>query len=142
MLLRGNLPGLITVFFCISLAACEHDITSTAGGENQQATLSKIQSTIFSPRCAITGCHVDGGIAPMRLDTKSQSYASLVGIASVQKPSLQRVQTDEPDDSYLIHKIEGQPDILNQRMPPGGNTLSTEEIVLIRTWILEGAMDN
>ena len=139
MFLKTYIPSLLSVFICILVSGCEHEIKSPS---HEEATLSYIQSTIFTLRCGISGCHVENGSAPMRLDTKSQSFSTLVDEPSVQKASLMRVQPGQPENSYIIHKIEGQPNISNRRMPPGGPFLSSEESNLISTWILEGAQNN
>jgi hypothetical protein len=119
---------------------CEHEIDMPTQGE--QATLSQIQTTIFDLRCGVSGCHVAGGSGPMRLDSQSESFDNLVNIPASQKPQLMRVRPSQPENSYLIHKLEGQPDISRQRMPPGGPFLSSDEIGRIRTWIAEGAANN
>ena len=140
MKLKTVISSLLAVFAYICLSACEHEIKGPE--DDDPATLGNIQSTIFAPRCATTGCHVSGGSAPMRMDTKSQSFNNLVGVTSSQKSSLQRVASGQPDNSYLIHKIDGQPNISNRRMPPGGPFLSSEETALIRQWIQNGAENN
>ncbi len=91
---------------------------------------------IFSSRC--TECHSGSG-APqgLRLDT-ANSYANLVGVASREVPSLQRVEPGNPDDSYLVQKVEGTAAV-GGRMPLGRTPLTAAQIALIRQWISEGA---
>ncbi len=63
----------------------------------------------------------------------------------VEVPALFRVEPGNPDDSYLIRKLEGGPDIVGFQMPPtelGEAHLPQEEIDVIRQWITEGAQDN
>lgn len=95
-----------------------------------------IQDTIFTPVC--TGCHA-GASAPrgLRLD-KGNSYALLVGVASAEVPSLQRVQAGDAENSYLVHKIEGRAAV-GGRMPLGGPPLPQADIDLIKQWIVAGA---
>jgi mono/diheme cytochrome c family protein len=91
---------------------------------------------VFTNRC--TGCHSGGG-APQGLQLDAaNSYADLVNVASNEVPSLLRVEPGNPDDSYLVHKIEGTAAV-GGRMPLGGTPLSAETIALIRQWISEGA---
>ena len=40
--------------------------------------------------------------------TEGNSYASLVGVTSIEKPALQRVAPGDPENSYIIHKLEGR----------------------------------
>ena len=47
-----------------------------------------------------------------------------------------------PNDSYLIHKLEGRAGIVGERMPKGGPFLTTDEVGTITDWITAGALDN
>jgi len=107
----------------------------TAGGP-LTASFASIQDNVFTPVC--TGCHA-GAAAPagLRLDAAS-SYALLVGVASAEVSSLQRVAPGRPDDSYLIHKLEGRAAV-GARMPLGGPYLDDATIAVIRQWIAAGA---
>jgi len=100
------------------------------------ATFLSIQDQVFTPICTV--CHA-GGSAPagLRLDA-SNSYTLLVGVASVEVPSLQRVAPGRPDDSYLIQKLEGHAAI-GARMPLGGPYLDAPTLAVIRQWIAAGA---
>ena len=91
---------------------------------------------IFTSRC--TECHSGAG-APqgLRLDS-ANSYANLVGVASREVPSLERVEPGDPDNSYLVQKVEGTAAV-GGRMPLGRTPLTADQIALIRQWISEGA---
>lgn len=109
---------------------------STPPGSGGTATFQQIQDTVLTPIC--TACHA-GGSAPLglRLDA-GNSYALLVNVASVEVPSLSRVKPGDPDNSYIVQKIEGRAAV-GGRMPLGGPALSQANIDLIRQWIAEGA---
>jgi hypothetical protein len=96
----------------------------------------QIQDTIFTPIC--TACHV-GASAPrgLRLDA-GNSYALLVNVASGEVPALLRVAPGNPDQSYLVQKIEGTAAV-GARMPLGGPPLPQDRIDLVRQWIAAGA---
>ena len=96
----------------------------------------QIQTTIFTPIC--TACHV-GANAPrgLRLDA-ANSYAMLVNVASDEVPTLLRVNPGNPDQSYLVQKIEGTAAV-GGRMPLGGAALPADRIALVRQWIAAGA---
>jgi hypothetical protein len=96
----------------------------------------EIQDTVFTPVC--TTCHA-GANAPrgLRLDA-ANSYALLVNVASVEVPALLRVNPGNPDQSYLVHKVEGTATV-GGRMPLGGAPLPQDRIDLIRAWIAAGA---
>jgi mono/diheme cytochrome c family protein len=103
-------------------------------------TLTSIQTDVFTPRCS--GCHNGvGAMLPgaMNLTSVSSSYAALVGVASLEVPTLQRVAAGNPNDSYLVRKLEGAPGIVGSQMPLGGPFLSQATIDSIRQWIANGA---
>jgi hypothetical protein len=122
------------------LTACEHSLPTPP--QPAQATLSSIQATIFTPRCAVVGCHVPNGLGPMPLRNTNESFVNLVNTPSIQRPNLMRVQPGDADASYIILKLEGAPGVSGTRMPQGGPFLSSVQINLIRQWINEGALNN
>lgn len=104
-----------------------------------QSLFQQVQDTVLTPNC--TGCHVGAG-APqgLRLDA-GNSYALLVNVASTQVPSLLRVSPGDPQNSYLVQKIEGRAAV-GGRMPLGRNPLPQASIDLVRSWIAGGAQMN
>ena len=106
-------------------------------------TLSQIQNEIFTPTCAVSGCHDGGGnILPRSMDLREgNSHDSIVNVPSEQV-ALDRVEPGDPDASYLIDKLEGNQAAGTSRMPLGGPFLDQDTIDLVRQWIAEGALDN
>lgn len=105
-----------------------------------QAALASIQANVFTPRCS--GCHSGAGSTlpgALNLTNAAASHAALVGVASVEVPSLQRVAPGNASDSYLIRKLEGGPGIVGSRMPLVGAPLDQATIDTIRLWINDGA---
>lgn len=101
-------------------------------------TLASIQANVFTPSCAVAGCH--GGASAqqgLRLDS-GFSAASLINVASPRDPGLIRVIPGDPSNSFLIHKLEGT-QTLGDRMPQGGPYLPQSTIDVIRQWIADGA---
>jgi hypothetical protein len=103
-------------------------------------TLAQIQTDVFTPICS--GCHtgptsnfLPGG---MDLTNTTASFNALVGVPSLEVPSLDRVEPGNPDASYLIDKLEGT-QTFGDRMPQGGPFLSQATIDEIRSWIAAGA---
>lgn len=116
------------------------DYTATFNVAAALPTLTSIQSNVFTPRCS--GCH--NGTGPslpgsMNLTSAAASHAALVGVASLEVPALRRVAATNPNDSYLIRKLEGGPNIVADRMPAGGPFLDQATIDSIRLWITNGA---
>ena len=92
---------------------------------------------MFTPICV--RCH-SGASAPegLQLDA-AHSYALLVGVPSTEVPSLDRVNPGNPDNSYIVLKLEGAPGIVGVQMPFGGPYLPQSTIDVIRQWITNGA---
>ena len=109
-------------------------------------TLSQIQAKVFGPTCSIGGCHTGptSNALPsgMNLTSTANSFAALVNVPSLQIPAIDRIEPGDPDNSYLIQKIEGAPGIVDQRMPEGGPFLDQATIDMIRQWVTEGAPNN
>lgn len=105
------------------------------------ANFSEIQDNVFTPTCATSGCHVGAGAPQGLILDAANSYGLLVGVASAQAPSLLRVEPGDPDNSYLIQKLEGTAAV-GVQMPFGGTPLPQSEIDVIRQWITEGATDD
>jgi hypothetical protein len=106
-------------------------------------TLDAIQAAVFGPTCSTAGCHSGGGAALptiMNLTSAQASFDNLVNIASLQMPGAIRVLPGDPDNSYLIHKLEGTAAV-GDRMPAGSpNPLDSAAIAEIRQWIADGAL--
>lgn len=136
---------LLIIGLSVGLAAgCEHadPLTGPDPDPEPEPTLSAIQASIFTPSCAVSGCHA-GNNPSQRLNlSEGEAFEDIVGVASREKPALLRVDPGNPDGSYLLHKVEGRADIAGQRMPLGRDPLSTAQIQLIRDWISAGAPNN
>ncbi len=59
--------------------------------------------------------------------------------AGEQQPAVLRVAPMDPDNSYLIRKLEGAAGITGAQMPLGGPALDQAVIDEIRQWIMDGA---
>jgi hypothetical protein len=103
------------------------------------ATFKFIQDSIFTPRCAISGCH--SGVTPQaNLNLEAGlSYTNIVNIFSTQMPQLKLVNPNNHDTSYLYRKVIGV-GITGARMPLTGDTLSSDLTDSLRFWIDEGAL--
>ena len=103
-------------------------------------TFTNIQQNVFNVFCI--ECH-SGAFASqgLRLE-QGRSYQRIVGIASTEQSSLKLVEPGSPDHSYLIHKLEGGPEIFGSQMPQGRPPLPQNVINSIRVWIQQGAPQN
>jgi len=113
-------------------------ISSARGGLPFEPTLPEIQANVFTPSCALSFCHGEGMSAQLDL-RDGNSFSNLVGVPSVEVPTLERVTPFDPDASYLICKLEACPEMSGQQMPVFPGPLDQTVIDVIRTWILLGA---
>ena len=121
----------------VGLDANGNPITPGGGGEPLTPDFKSIQDNVFTPIC--TRCHIGAG-APQGLQLDAaHSYAMLVGVPSVEQPNVLRVKSGDPDNSYMVQKIEGAATISGARMPFGGPYLPQSTIDVIRTWVTNGA---
>lgn len=129
----------LTLITAFVLMACGSETTV----EVPEPTLSDIQAKVFTPSCAISGCHnanAEGG-----LDLRAgQSYANLVSVpAQKSKEDLLRVKPGDANNSFLIRKLVrpagGEGTLMPQGRPEG---LDAEVIEAIKTWINNGAQNN
>jgi hypothetical protein len=140
--------GILVCMLSIAAAGCDESLSSIAGPTpNLTPTFSSIQRDIFeaedsSGRPSCSSCHNPNGGAfrAVGLDLSTAgSYDTIVGVASRQKPGLLRVAAGDPENSYLIHKLEGRSDIIGGRMPNRGPYLSDGQIAIVKRWIELGA---
>jgi hypothetical protein len=110
---------------------------SSGGNVPLTPDLASIQANIFTPIC--TKCHIGAG-APegLQLD-EAHSYSLLVGVPSQEVPTLNRVKPADPNNSYIILKLQGSSGIVGGQMPLGGPYLPQSTIDVIKQWITNGA---
>jgi hypothetical protein len=111
------------------------------------ARLSELQTSILGPHCS--GCHngLDSVLpGSMNLTSAAPAFDALVNRQSVQQPDVLRVSPGNPDDSYLVRKLEGTSGISFDRMPKGcvqsNSCLDQATIAKVRSWITAGALNN
>ena len=147
---------LLRLFVCVlpllSLAACDEKLSDLAGPTpNLTPSFASIQKEIFattdsSGRLACTSCHVAGGAANgtgLFLNDPATAYSALVGRPARFAPGQTLVIPGDPDNSYLVKKLEGAAGIVGLRMPRNnGPFLTPGQMLVIRRWIQEGAANN
>ncbi len=131
--------------------ACDEKLSDIAGpSPNLEPTFASVQRDVFEARdaagrAACTECHTDVGRTPsggqnLRHDV---AYANLVNVPVRGKPGAIRVIPGDPDNSYIIQKIEGMPGIVGERMPrTGGPYLTPGQVLIIKRWIALGAKND
>jgi hypothetical protein len=139
------------VFVVVGATACDESLSTLAGPTpNLEPTFASIQSQVFETtdsagRTACTNCHTNVGRNPsggLNL-THDLAYDQLVNVPSRNKPGAIRVVPSDPENSYLIHKVEGRAGIVGNRMPNNGPPyLSAGQILILKRWIEIGAPRN
>jgi uncharacterized protein (TIGR03118 family) len=114
---------------------------------NAVVQFSDLYTQIFASAGAghCANCHTGGGAtlpAALNLSSSANAYAALVDVASIQQPTLRRVNSGDPANSYLINKLEGVNIGNTNRMPLGGPFLDQATIDSVKAWIAQGALNN
>jgi hypothetical protein len=147
-----KLAALVSLCALVALSACAGEgIVDPAGPGPQctdvapfRATMSCIQQFVFTPRCALSGCHASPSAAQGMDLSAGSAWTSIVNVPVLELSGYLRVKPGDPDNSYLVLKLEGQFSIIvGDRMPADGSPyLNSNEISVIREWIANGAPDN
>jgi hypothetical protein len=147
-----RIPTLSFVLAVAVIAAgCDEKLSKFAGPTpNLEPTFASVQSQIFETtdvagRQACVACHTNVGRTPsggLNL-VHDLAYEQLVNVPSRGKPGAIRVIPGDPENSYLVHKVEGRTDIVGRRMPQAGPPFLTDgQILILKRWIATGAPRN
>ena len=132
----------------MAISACGGYGSSSSNNDDTttvEATLSSIQTNIFTPKCATSGCHSSSTASNGLSLAEGESFGELVAIPSQDIPTVNRVTPANPGASYLINKLEGTQTSVGgagAQMPRGGSPLDTGDIQAIKDWITAGAENN
>ena len=106
-------------------------------------SFARVQNEIFTPSCAKAGCHAAATASGGLVLEAGSSYGQIVNRPSTENGALDRIEPGDPERSYLIKKLRGDPDISGSRMPldrPG--SLTREQMDGLAGWVLAGAPGN
>lgn len=121
-------------------------ITSAGSGSNGMDGVSHDEQIgpIWVANCMLEGCHdADHSVPGLDLESEGVPDRLCEGIHAPSGMSYVDCEGGDPQASYLFRKLEG-----THTEVPGGNgvtmpllgSLSLEELELIETWIIEGAL--
>ncbi len=131
--------------FLLASVACAGDGTGLDGDDGGDGvTLSRDVQPIFTGNCVFSGCHAGSSPEEGMSLGAGQAFSNVVNVAARQLPSMNRVTPNQPDNSYLVHKVQGTHlDVggSGSQMPEGLSPLSQSDIDLIRAWIQAGALN-
>ena len=138
------LLGFMGLIGCEGKIITEADVVMPDENNNNgttELTFLAIQSQVFTPSCATSGCHT-GPNPQFGLNLSAgQAYANIVNVNSLQNSALKLIDPGNSANSYLVRKLRGQ-NINGSRMPNGRSTLSNSVIDSIADWVDNGAPDN
>jgi hypothetical protein len=107
---------------------------------SELATFTRVQREVFTPKCALSGCHLGPASAAQEglVLSEGVAYDNVVMVRANQNTSLFRVAPLDPPNSYLIRKITPGSIIVGDRMPQTGE-LTDAERRLVTDWVARGA---
>jgi mono/diheme cytochrome c family protein len=129
---------LLIALFIFSCSKSKNPVTPPSSNNADPSYATDIQP-IFTAHCV--SCHSasfkNGG-----LDLSAgSSYAHLVNVTASKDINKKRVLPQDPDNSYLVIKLEGAQAGVT-RMPLNGSKLSSSNIQSVKNWITRGAKNN
>lgn len=132
--------GIVAGLLALGVIACVDNRGTQSVVQTGPVTLAAVQATIFTPRCATSGCHDSSGPFGLNLRNGS-SFGNTVGVVSAEVPAFERVTPFDSANSYLFMKVTGDPRILGNPMPDNPPLLNAEQLRLIADWIDAGALE-
>jgi hypothetical protein len=136
---RAAVAPVVVLGLGIALAACgtRKSPTEPDGAPEPTATFTRVQAEVFTPSCALSGCHA-GANPQQGMDlSQGRSYTHIVNVRAVESTRL-RIAPGDTAGSYLLSKVNGDATITGVRMPPGG-ALNSQQLTLLADWVRRGA---
>lgn len=133
-----------------SLATCgggEQSPMGPDGGEDTRVVLTDpsfstdIQEIIQRRGCSASQCHGSGAGEMTLTNSASTNHSAWVGVEAASEPSFLRVEPGDPENSYVVIKLEGRQSV-GARMPLNAPILDDIDLANIRNWISLGAQNN
>lgn len=111
-----------------------------------EATLTNVQSLVFTPSCTNEACHDSSAAGGLELST-AVSYASLVNVPATYPTAAARgklrVVPGDADASFLFQKLRGTMEAdEGVLMPREASSLVSSKLALVRAWIEAGAKND
>ena len=139
----------IGIALVLSSMACGGDGSSTNQPTNASGSFAQLQSSVLTPSCAVSGCHVATSAASSGnlVLSGDVAYDNLVNAMpdnlAAKRDGLKRVAPFKPDSSLLFQKVvlalsahDGE---YGNVMPVGNAAIPQGQVDFIRKWIEAGA---
>ena len=121
-----------------ALSGCPGTIEDSSRFQGSCREAIDVPTAIFVARCGDSICH-DAQNPSAELDLVSpNAERRLVGVRSTQCPSRLRIDRADPDQSFLLEKLERDDPECGDRMPVG-EPLTRDQIACVREWVEEAA---
>jgi hypothetical protein len=127
---------------CLLTITATTTITATFSVNPPTPTFAGHVQPIFTANCA--PCHVGSTSGGLSLSVGA-SYSNLVNVPSQALPSMNRIKPNDPQNSYLLHKIKGTQGTIGgsgSQMPLNRSPLLATDIKTIEDWVNAGAPNN
>ena len=141
--MKGLLFSTFLIVGCLLVTGCGDEKrlpTEPVTEPPMDATFTRVQNEVFTPKCALSGCHL--GPASVAQEgmvlAQGSAYDNIVMVRSNQNSSLFRVAPGDPANSYLVRKITPFTDIVGDHMPQTGSITDTQR-QLVTQWVARGA---
>ena len=143
----------VAMLFSVLAVGCSDDssdatdavMSDTAAGQCLiEPTLASLQEHYFNKSCALSSsCH--SGAQPkegLSLE-EGASYASLINVAAQKNSAKMLVVPNDPDNSFLVIKVEAPGSGDGRLMPDGAKSPMDADcsIKMLREWIQNGAKE-
>jgi len=139
----------IAVAVALGSIACGGDGGTTSQGPNASGSFAQLQTSVFTPTCAVSGCHVSASAASSGnlVLSADVAYDNLVNAApdnlAAKRDGLKRVTPFKPDSSLIFQKVvlalaahDGE---YGNVMPVGSQAIPQGQVDFLRKWIEAGA---
>jgi hypothetical protein len=139
----------IGIALALASMACGGDQGATNQPQVASGSFAQLQTSVLTPNCAVSGCHVSASAAASGnlVLSPDVAYDNLVGAPpsnlAAQRDGLKRVTPLKPDSSLLFQKIvvalAAHGGNYGNVMPVGAQALPQGQVDFIRKWIEAGA---
>ena len=124
---------------CADKIVTESDLNPVIVSNVQLSKFSEIQKNIFTPVCAVAGCHL-GRDSQANLDlSEGNSYSNLINVKSLLFPTFKRVVPGNKEQSLLYVAVNYS---FKQLQMPLTGKMDQYLIDSIGVWIENGALND
>lgn len=137
---------LVVPALLLAMAACgeSNPMGDDPGDDREILTnpsfATDINEMIQRRGCSSGACHGNNAGGMTLTASAAANFAEIVGVQA-QSEDFLRVNPGNPDDSYIVIKVEGRQSV-GQRMPRGQSPLDAIDLTNLRNWISNGAPNN